>query len=166
MVLKIAGKWCIIYKGGIVVRIYLDNCCYNRPYDDQNQVRVSIETEAVLYIQNLIKSGEIELVTSYMLDFENDANSSTAKKKAIDDFMKRYETVYVGTERTTSVNIIAKDVIKTGVKTKDAVHVSCAILTQCDFFISTDNRLLKYKDERIRLVSPCEFIRLYKEEII
>ena len=26
------------------MRIYLDNCCYNRPFDDQNQVKVLIES--------------------------------------------------------------------------------------------------------------------------
>ena len=26
------------------LRIYLDNCCYNRPYDDQSKIRLSLET--------------------------------------------------------------------------------------------------------------------------
>jgi hypothetical protein len=34
--------------------IYLDNCSYNRPFDDQNQIRISIETEAKIYIQEQI----------------------------------------------------------------------------------------------------------------
>lgn len=33
------------------MRVYLDNCCYNRPFDDQRQVRVRLETEAKLRIQ-------------------------------------------------------------------------------------------------------------------
>ncbi len=37
------------------MRIYLDNCCFNRPYDDQSQLRISLETQAKLYVQNLIK---------------------------------------------------------------------------------------------------------------
>ena len=28
------------------MRVYLDNCCYNRPFDDQTQVKVRMETEA------------------------------------------------------------------------------------------------------------------------
>lgn len=27
------------------MRVYLDNCCYNRPYDDQSQMRIHLETE-------------------------------------------------------------------------------------------------------------------------
>ena len=38
------------------MRIYLDNCCFNRPYDDQSQLRISLETQAKLYIQGMIAS--------------------------------------------------------------------------------------------------------------
>jgi len=36
------------------VKVYLDNCCFNRPYDDQNNLLVFMETEAKLFIQELI----------------------------------------------------------------------------------------------------------------
>ena len=54
----------------MMMRIYLDNCCFNRPYDDQSHIRVSLETQAKLYIQDKIKNQELELVSSYMLRFE------------------------------------------------------------------------------------------------
>jgi len=43
------------------MRIYLDNCCFNRPFDDQKQIRIRLETEAKLEIQRRILLGEIEL---------------------------------------------------------------------------------------------------------
>jgi len=46
------------------MRIYLDNCCFNRPFDDQAQVRVLLETEAKLVVQDRIRSGNIQLVWS------------------------------------------------------------------------------------------------------
>jgi len=42
------------------MRIYLDNCCFNRPYDNQDSVAVRLETEAKLYIQEDVKSDNIE----------------------------------------------------------------------------------------------------------
>jgi hypothetical protein len=51
------------------MRIYMDNCCFNRPFDSQSQVRIRLETEAKLRIQERIAMGEIELVWSYILDF-------------------------------------------------------------------------------------------------
>lgn len=56
------------------MKIYLDNCCYNRPYDDQLQMRIHLDTEAKLHIQDMVKNNELELVTSYMLDYENAKN--------------------------------------------------------------------------------------------
>ena len=47
------------------MRIYLDNCCYNRPYDDQSQLRISLESQAKLYVQELIREDKFELVASY-----------------------------------------------------------------------------------------------------
>ncbi len=37
------------------MRVYLDNCCYNRPFDDQAQPSVRLETEAKLLIQTLMR---------------------------------------------------------------------------------------------------------------
>lgn len=37
--------------------IYLDLCCFNRPYDDQTFQRIYLETEAKLFVQEQIKEG-------------------------------------------------------------------------------------------------------------
>ena len=42
---------------------------------------------------------------------------------------------------------------------KDAYHVACALMAKCDYFVTTDDRLLKYQSEKINLVTPGEFIR-------
>lgn len=142
-----------------MLRIYLDNCCYNRPYDDQSQIRISLETQAKLYIQNLIKDKQVELVTSYMLEYENGKNKLGKRKQVIAEFMEFNESYYVGIERDSDVAKIAEPIMQTGVKEKDAFHVACAILAKCDYFITTDDRLLKYQDGGLPLVTPGEFIR-------
>ena len=38
------------------MRVYLDNCCYNRPFDDQTQVKVRMETEAKLLILSMMRT--------------------------------------------------------------------------------------------------------------
>lgn len=141
------------------MRIYLDNCCFNRPYDDQSQIRIYLETQAKLHIQNLIKGRQLELVTSYVLDYENGKNKLGKRKQIISNFMETNESYHVGPEREADVSKIAKSIMQTGVKEKDAFHVACAILSECDYFITTDDRLLKYQDSEIALVTPGEFIR-------
>ncbi len=54
--------------------VYLDNLCFNRRFADQQQMRVQIEAETTLFIQERIRGGRLGLVWSYMLDFENAAN--------------------------------------------------------------------------------------------
>jgi len=46
------------------MRVYPDNCCYNRPFDDQTQLKVRLETEAKLYVQGLMRTGAVEYVWS------------------------------------------------------------------------------------------------------
>ncbi len=141
------------------MRIYLDNCSYNRPYDDQSQMRIHLETQAKLHIQDMIRKKQIELVTSYVLDFENSNNRSIQKKMAIEKFMKDYSTLYVSNKHGDMLAEIADSIMETGVKEKDAYHVACALMAECDYFVTTDDRLLKYQSEKINLVTPGEFIR-------
>lgn len=141
------------------VRIYLDNCSYNRPYDDQSQMRIYLETQAKHHIQEMIRKGSLELVTSYVLDYENSRNRSLQKRMAIEKFIREYTSVYVGDRNISELGKYADKIMKTGVKEKDAYHVACAIIAQCRYFITTDDRLLKYHSQDIYLVTPGEFIR-------
>jgi len=51
------------------MRIYLDMCCFNRPYDDQGPARIRLETEAKVLLQQKVKDAECDLVWSAALDF-------------------------------------------------------------------------------------------------
>lgn len=141
------------------MRIYLDNCSYNRPYDDQTQMRIHMETEAKLHVQNMVKQEKLELVTSYILNYENSNNRSIHKRDAIDKFMKEYSMFYVSTKSEEIVTDYAQKIMKTGIKEKDAYYVACVVVAGCAFFITTDDRLLKYQDDNINLITPGEFIR-------
>ena len=61
------------------------------------------------------------------------------------------------------IEIIARDIQKTGVKQMDAWHVACAIHAHADYFLTTDKRLLKYRTDKIKLVNPIDFIALTEE---
>ncbi len=70
------------------MRIYLDNCTFNRPFDNQSDIRIRIETEAKLYIQEKIKASHLELIWSYILDFENEQNPFNERKISIANWKK------------------------------------------------------------------------------
>ena len=80
------------------------------------------------------------------------------RKNTIIHFIQDYMKGYVGPERAEEISSIANDIMKTGIKEKDAYHVASAIFAGCEYFISTDIRLLKYKTDRIKMVSPIQFV--------
>ena len=122
------------------MRIYLDNCALNRPFDNQNLIRIRLETEAKLYLQEKIKNAEIELIWSYILDIENNQNPFEEKRLAIEKWEK------FAVENVTETSQIierANRFVLSGIKAKDALHVSSAIEGKADYFITTDDKLLK-----------------------
>lgn len=147
------------------IRIYLDNCCYNRPYDDQSQLMVSIETQCKLWIQKMIREGSYELVSSYMLRYECINSPFMDRKRAIIQFIDKYADYIVDVDRKNLIEERAQDIMSTGIKFKDACHVASAIFAGCDYFISTDKRLLRYKSEEIKLVSPVEFLEEVRKSL-
>ncbi len=122
------------------MRIYLDNCAFNRPFDDQSYIRIRLESEAKLFIQGKIKSGEIDLVWSYMLDIENDENPFREKRVAIQRWIK---FSIVDVDETESLIARAKELVKIGIKAKDALHVASAIEGKAEYFVTTDDKLIR-----------------------
>ncbi len=51
------------------MKLYLDNCMFNRPFDDQSNIKILLEAEAKLKIQENIRLGLYELIWSYVLDY-------------------------------------------------------------------------------------------------
>ena len=139
------------------MRIYLDNCAMNRPFDDQSHIRIRIETEAKLFLQEKIKILEVELIWSYILEFENDQNPFEEKRLAIEKWEKLSVINIYETEKLITR---ADDLVLLGIKTKDALHVSSAIEGNADCFITTDDRLQKklYGRDDIKAVNPVDIV--------
>jgi len=142
------------------VKVYLDNCCYNRPYDDQAQLRIELETKAKLHVQQQIAENEISLVSSVIIEYENNDNPYELRKHVINDFLQ-HASDYV--DKSDDVVAIANEICNKGIKTKDASHLACAIYAECDYFLTTDDKLLKFRDDRIQTINPVDFIMLEGE---
>jgi predicted nucleic acid-binding protein len=144
-----------------VMKVYLDNCSYNRPFDDQSQIRIHLETQAKLHIQNLIINKKLLLAYSYISRYENGNSPHTRNKATIEIFFENAVS-FVDVDKADIVENRANSIMKYGVKAKDALHISCAIESGCDCFITTDDGILKkYRNGDIKVCSPIEFINLY-----
>ena len=140
-----------------ISRIYLDNCCFNRPYDGQTHMLVQLETEAKLFIQQAILHKTVELVWSYILDYENSANPYPNRKRAIAKWKK---IAVLDVDASETVVNCGKEIMLKGVKKKDALHIACAIEAKCDYFLTTDKKLLKTSFDEIIVTSPIDFIKI------
>ena len=134
--------------------VYLDNCCFNRPYDDQSQLRVRLETQAKLHIQRMVFEREIGLVWSYVLKYENSRNPFESKKQVI-ALWEKLSSLFVS--MSDEIITTAEIITTTGVKSTDALHIACAIAGNCQYFITVDKRLLSYRDDRIIICNPIDF---------
>jgi predicted nucleic acid-binding protein len=125
-----------------------------------NSIQLQAEAYAVQEIQGMILSGEPELGWSYVLSYEISRikNIDTKNKLAQWEFC-----AHVNVDETDNIKRIAKQIQLTGVKEKDALHVACAITAGCHFFVTTDQRLLKYQDTRIKICDPIECLNILRK---
>jgi predicted nucleic acid-binding protein len=140
------------------MRVYLDNCCFNRPFDDQSQTRIISEAEAKLRIQERIREGALELSWSYILDYENASNPYEERRNAISEW-RRYAAF--DAEESAEVIARARDLTHIGLRPMDALHLACAICAGCDYFLSTDDGILRHSRNvaDIRITDPISFVR-------
>ncbi|GGA51171.1 PIN domain-containing protein [Okeania sp. KiyG1] len=140
-----------------MIRVYLDTSVYNRPFDDQTQNKIALETEAVLLILGMIKNREIELVNSEPIEYENIFNSDLTRQEKITNFLT-LATIYQKMEQSEEKR--AKQLQNQGIKLLDSYHVACAEASQSDYFITCDRRLINRCQtlSTIKTVDPIDFI--------
>jgi predicted nucleic acid-binding protein len=142
------------------VRIYLDNCCFNRSFDNQLSLIVRLETEAKLYVQDLIRQGKLELAWSFMLDYENGANPFEEVRLQIAEW-KTLASDDCGSSDEVSAR--ANELMKLGLRPKDAAHIACAMCMEADYFLTTDKKILNKPITGTQVINPVDFVRRYSD---
>lgn len=145
------------------MKVYLDNCCFNRPYDSQRSERIKLETEAKLHIQTLIVKRQLQLVWSFMMEYENSANPYPSQREAIAEWKEISAQYIPALENIREQGLTIEKA--TGIKSKDALHLACAIEAACDTFITTDRSFLKkaQKIKEIKTLNPVDFVMVLED---
>jgi predicted nucleic acid-binding protein len=140
------------------MRIYLDNCFFNRPFDDQSQIRIRLEAEAKLKIQEDVRSGCYTLIWSYVLDYENSQNPFRERREMIAKW-RTYATTDI--EEDEGILSVAAAVNKCGITKIDSLHIACAIKANAGFFLTTDDAVLNKAKlvHDIQITDPIGFIK-------
>lgn len=121
-------------------RIYLDVCALNRPLDDQNQMRIRLEADAVSLILSHVRAHTVQMVVSPVHFSEASANPDLAKREHVQILLKE-----IGGEVTVDMSQArsrAEQLHELGLGVADAAHVAFAELANCDF-VTVDDRLLR-----------------------
>ncbi len=143
--------------------IYMDLCCFNRPFDDQHSPSIYLETEAKLFVQDAIKNGELDVCWSYMLSYENSANPDKERRKAIQYWRDLSQVIILENERILAQ---ATTLNAQGFGAKDALHIACAVEGKAGYFLTTDKGILRKKQYVAELIicNPTEFFSLIQEK--
>jgi predicted nucleic acid-binding protein len=137
------------------MQVYLDNCCCNRPFDDQSNILVRFESEAKLFIQNLIKENQLDLVWSSVNDYENKDNPSEEKQERI---VAWKDLAAKQCKMNETILEKAIELTQAKLRAKDALHVASAIFSGCDYFITTDKKILNKNIAGITVINPITFV--------
>jgi predicted nucleic acid-binding protein len=123
------------------VRIYLDACCLNRPFDNQLQARIRLESEAVLVILQRANQGDWTLLTSEALEFElNQIPDPQRRARTLEIISTIKERAKIGTSEASRAKLLQETC---GIRALDALHLACAEALRADIFLTTDDRLLR-----------------------
>lgn len=138
------------------IRVYLDACCINRPFDDQAQDRIRLEADAVLLIIGRVETGVWEWFGSEALDLEIGCMPDLERRARVRLLMQSITSnVEVGQQEGER----ARELIGLGLQTLDALHVACAERAAATVLLTTDDRLLRGatrlgEQVRIRVANP------------
>ena len=147
-----------------MLTLYLDMNIYKRPFDDQRQMRIRLETVAITTIFALIENGDLSAQWSFILNYENNRDPVPELRE-----FAQYLAQCCGKiiEPHDSIRDLARQLSKTHqIRGRDALHLASAQLSGCDYLVTCDDRLVRH-GQRLReegvltvvVVNPVDLLR-------
>lgn len=147
------------------MKIYLDVCCLNRPFDDQSQDRIRLEAEAVLLILARIQNDDWEWVSSDVVIDEIEQTPDTKRRNRVIQLNTHANEVY----RLSKTDVArAKELANLGLTSMDALHLACAESCKADVLLTTDDKLFhraRRLGEQLRVIvdNPLQWLVRHQE---
>ena len=146
-------------------RIYLDNCVYNRPFDDQSQRRIFLETIAFITLLELVEKGKFETINSDALVYENRMTFDPDRKARIESYLSFAKHVVKLSQGTI---LRAKELIELNFRAMDALHIAMSEEGEAEYFITCDDNIIKkgkrWKDKlKTKIIGVLEFMTMEVE---
>ncbi len=120
------------------MKIYLDNCCYNRLLDDRSQLQIYYERNSVMLILELAEKKTVQLVGSEMLVKEIGDTTDSYRRSILQTLYglcsKEIKVTPPILERAEKIRRISN------IKYKDSIHLACAEAAKADALLTTDRK--------------------------
>ncbi len=143
-------------------RLYLDACCLNRPFDDQSQDRIRLESEAVLLILLRLQHHEDWVwVSGGVVQYEVDETPDSERRRRVRALVSFAD---VESDVTDDVTKRSVELQSLGFKAVDALHLACAEASRSDVLLTTDDRFLRTARRsagqiHVRVENPIDWLR-------
>ena len=134
------------------MKVYLDMCALKRPFDDQTQGRILIETLAVTRILDAASAGTLVLCNSAALEFENQQNPNAQRRERVASLLR-----WIGRPEPATARVLARseDIVRLGFRDMDALHLAFAEHLKADYFVTVDDEILA-RSQQVQL--PVKFL--------
>lgn len=120
--------------------IYIDVCALSRPFDEQNYLRIRLETEAVNLILSKVRDGKYKLAISPVLIKEIAAIPDVFERIELNMLLEKFgETLKADMSKS---RLRAENLVSYGFGVADAAHIAFAEQAGA-LFISCDDKLLR-----------------------
>ena len=140
----------------------MDNCCLNRPFDNQSNLRIHLESEAIKLILEECEQNEWSLVSSQVLEFEISNTTDITRRNNLNSINK-LATTFVNLSN--EIKYRAKKFEVSGIQSFDALHLASAE-NNADILLSVDDKFIKksqqIKSLDIKVQNPLQWL----EEIL
>jgi predicted nucleic acid-binding protein len=103
----------------------------------------------------MVEAGDVELVRSSVLQYENSRNPFSVRRQWVSrclDLAGQYQKVDKGIRER------GQELEKEGLKAIDALHLACAEVTGSEYFLTCDERVLRRYPGEIKVLNPVDFV--------
>jgi hypothetical protein len=141
----------------MAMKLYLDMCVWKRPFDDQSNDRIWIESQAIMRIFDLTHVGDMQIFISMALVLENERNPKAWRKHRVATLMTSFGRPMPLTE---AVLVRALDIRGLGFMDMDALHLAFAENLKLDYFVTCDDAILGKQDSvKIAIINPVDLLK-------
>jgi predicted nucleic acid-binding protein len=142
------------------VKVYLDACALNRPFDDQSLPRNRLETEAVIVILDQIERGMVDMISSSALLYENLKSPLVYRREYVATYLDMASVLVTADE---ALRERAREITQQSIAPLDALHPASAERAETDWFLTCDDRMLRKARRgkltvRVEVSTPVEFV--------